>query len=95
MKKLILPIIAASIAFSAPAFAASKTAAPDCGNAPQSKWLTKGAISAMAAKDGLKVRSIKVLNGCYEVYAMDKAGKKVEDLFHPLTGKRLGTAHAG
>jgi hypothetical protein len=95
MKKLILPIIAASIALSAPSFAASKSAAPDCGNAPQAKWMTKDAISALATKAGLKVRSVKVLNGCYEVYAMDKAGKKVEDLFHPVTGARLGNAHAG
>jgi hypothetical protein len=36
-------------------------------------------------KEGWQVRRIKVDGGCYEVYAVDPKGARVEAYFHPVT----------
>ena len=44
---------------------------------------------------GMKVRQIKVENGCYEVYATDKAGKRANMAFNAETLEKLDNAEAG
>jgi hypothetical protein len=34
---------------------------------------------------GWQVRRIKEDGGCYEVYALDETGQRVEAYFHPVT----------
>ena len=37
---------------------------------------------------GYQAKVFKVTRGnCYEIYGLDKAGKRVEIYFHPVTGK--------
>ena len=65
-----------------------------CGNIAQDKWMSKDALKAKATAMGYDVRKIKVEGGCYEVYAIDAKGNKVESLFNPETGEMLGNEGA-
>ena len=56
-----------------------------CDPAPKAEWRPDSALRDRLVADGWQVRRIKVENGCYEVYGVDKAGKKVEAFFHPKT----------
>jgi hypothetical protein len=40
---------------------------------------------------GLCVRRIKVDGGCYEVYAVNDKGQRVETYFHPVTFEHVLT----
>ena len=39
----------------------------------------------MLSEKGWKIRRIKEDGGCYEVYALNDKGERVEAYFHPLT----------
>ena len=56
-----------------------------CDAIPKTEWRPDSELRDRLVADGWQVRRIKVENGCYEVYALDKAGKKVEAFFHPKT----------
>jgi hypothetical protein len=62
----------------------------NCGNAAQSQWMSTDAIKAKFAADGNDVRRIKVEGGCYEVYAVSKDGRKMEQVVDPVTGNVVG-----
>ncbi len=62
-----------------------------CGNTPKDKWLTEDAVKAKAEKDGYEVRKVKIEDGCYELYAVDAKGAKVEMLVNPGSGEVVGT----
>src|SRR5262245_48468729 len=57
-----------------------------CGNAPRAQWMTEDAAKSKAAELGYDVRRVKKENGCYEIYAVDKSGAKIELKMHPVTG---------
>lgn len=91
MKKLVLAAALLS------AFAASAARAEDEGKScdvPKDKWMTEDAMKEKAKSLGLDVRQIKVENGCYEVYAIDAKGNKVEQIFNPETGVQVGAEGA-
>lgn len=47
-------------------------------------------FKAALEKQGYQIRTFKVSKGkCYEIYGLDKAGKKVEIYFNPATGAEL------
>jgi len=78
-------------------FAAGAARAEDEGkgcNVPKDKWMTEDAMKDKAKAMGLAVRRIKVENGCYEVYALDAKGAKVETIFNPQTGEPVGSEGA-
>jgi hypothetical protein len=56
-----------------------------CEPVPKAQWRPDGELRDRLVADGWQVRRIKVENGCYEVYGLDKAGNKVEAFFHPKT----------
>jgi hypothetical protein len=66
-----------------------------CTNVSNEKWLTEDAVKAKAAEAGFDVRKIKVEGTCYEVYAIDAKGNKVEALFDPSTGMQVGNEGEG
>ncbi|RAZ91006.1 hypothetical protein DPM33_12065 [Mesorhizobium hawassense] len=74
-----------------PALAAGGT----CSTAPKSQFKPKAALEAQLTGEGLTVRQIKVEKGCYEVYAVDKAGKKVNLAYNAETLEKLDNAEAG
>lgn len=48
-------------------------------------WQPREALQAKLEGEGWKVRSIKTEDGCYEAYAINAEGKKVEAYFDPQT----------
>ena len=73
---------AAVLLAAAPAHA---TGLAKCDSGPQSGWQPAETLQKQLTDQGWKVRRVKVDGGCYEVYAMDDKGKKVEAYFHPVT----------
>ena len=56
-----------------------------CDSGPESGWQSRDVLAKQLTEKGWKVRRIKVDQGCYEVYALDENGKRVEAYFHPQT----------
>ncbi|MEZ5831170.1 MAG: PepSY domain-containing protein [Dongiaceae bacterium] len=59
-----------------------------CTDAQQSSWMSEDATKDMLMKQGFKeVRDIEVTDGhCYEVYAVDAGGGKIEMYLDPTSG---------
>ncbi|MBP1847435.1 hypothetical protein J2046_005719 [Rhizobium petrolearium] len=87
MKKLILATLVLTAAATGLARAEESHS---CGNTPKDKWLSEDVIKEKAKAAGLEVRQVKVEKGCYEVYAKDSKGKRVEVLFNPSNGEAVG-----
>ncbi len=87
----ILTLTTAAALMAGPALAASNM----CSKAPASKWQPKAKLEAQLKAEGLKVRRVKTEGGCYEVYAIDKAGKKVNVAFNAETLAKVANAEAG
>jgi hypothetical protein len=67
--------------------AGSAFAGPACTNEPKDKWLSESDMKAKLTALGLKYKTLKMTAGnCYEIYGQDKAGKRIEMYFHPVTG---------
>jgi hypothetical protein len=63
-------------------------AEPQCTKEPKDKWITESEMKAKAISLGYKFKIFKITKGnCYEIYGHDKAGKRVEVYFDPVTGK--------
>ncbi len=75
--------------------AAPALAAGTCSTAPAAQFKPKAALEAQLGTQGLTIRQIKVEKGCYEVYAVDKAGKKVNAAYNAETLEKLANAEAG
>lgn len=76
-------LAAAAFMFAAPAFATGLATCPDSG--PESGWKPKEDLEKQLTAKGWQVRKVKPDGGCYEVYALDEKGQKVEAYFHPVT----------
>jgi hypothetical protein len=74
---LLLPIIVA--------MSTAALAEPTC-HAPKDKWMTQASFKQSMETQGYKIKTLKVTNGCYEIYGHNKAGKRVELSFDPVTG---------
>lgn len=74
--------LAGGIAFFSQAQATGLTT---CDSGPQSGWRAQDALQQQLTGQGWQVRRIKVDGGCYEVYAIDDKGARVEAYFHPVT----------
>ena len=59
--------------------------ATDCGSASKDQWMSMEAIKAKATEMGYQVRSVKVEDGCYEAYALNAKGERVEVYLDPVT----------
>ncbi|MBS1156844.1 MAG: hypothetical protein H6R07_2768 [Proteobacteria bacterium] len=82
MKKLLVSIVATLTATSA-------LAGPAC-NAPKDKWMKESDFKSRIEAQGYQIKTFKVSKGqCYEIYGFDKAGKKVEIYFDPITAAVL------
>ena len=79
---LVLTALAACSVFAAPA---SATGLATCESGPKSGWQPQEKLEKQLTDQGWKVRRIKEDGGCYEVYAMDDKGARVEAYFHPVT----------
>ena len=78
MKSLL--VLSALIAISSAAMAE-----PTC-HAAKDKWMNQASFKQSMETQGYKIKTLKVTNGCYEIYGHDKVGKRVEMSFDPETG---------
>ena len=64
---------------------------PTC-NTPKEKWMPEATFKKDLEAKGYQIKTFKVSKGqCYEIYGTDKAGKKVEIYFDPVSGQALET----
>jgi hypothetical protein len=71
------------------AAAGTAMASPTC-NAPKESWKPEASFKKELEGQGYQIKTFKVTKGnCYEIYGTDKAGKKVEIYFDPVSGKPL------
>lgn len=80
-----------SIAFAALglALASAAVAGPTC-TTTKDGWKPEAAFKQDLQDQGYQIKVFKVTKGnCYEIYGTDKAGKKVEIYFDPVSGKAI------
>ena len=74
------------------ATATNATGLATCDSGPQSGWQPQTTLEKVLTEQGWKIRRVKVDGGCYEVYALNEKGDRVEAYFHPVTLKRVPTS---
>jgi hypothetical protein len=65
--------------------AAQATGLATCDSGSKDGWQPAAKLEQMLKDKGWQVRRIKEDGGCYEVYALDDKGQRVEAYFHPVT----------
>jgi len=71
---------------------AHATGLATCDSGPKSGWQPQETLEKKLADEKWQVRRIKVDGGCYEVYAINDKGERVEAYFHPVTLAPVPTA---
>lgn len=56
-----------------------------CDSGPRETWQPQSKLEEQLKAKGWQVRRIKIDGGCYEVYALNEKGERVEAYFHPQT----------
>ena len=64
---------------------AGATGRATCDSGPQKDWQAAEVLVKQLEAKGWRVNRVKVDGGCYEVYAIDEKGARVEAYFHPKT----------
>lgn len=77
MKQLIVMALLGLIAVSA-------EAKKNCTDEPKEKWLKEDEFKAKVEGLGYKIKKFKQPGSCYEIYGVNKDGKKVEVYFNPV-----------
>lgn len=77
-----------SVLFTLPAQA---TGLATCDSGPADKWQRQSVLEKKLTAMQWKVSRIKIDGGCYEVYALNEKGERVEAYFHPLTLEAVPT----
>jgi len=77
--------LAAAAALLCAALPAAATGLATCDSGPKSGWQSSEVLEKQLTERGWKVRRIKEDGGCWEVYALDDKGQRVEAYFHPVT----------
>ena len=73
------------LAFSCIAVNAAATGLATCDSGPRETWQAQEKLEKILVDRGWKIRRVKEDGGCYEVYAFDEKGERVEAYFHPKT----------
>ncbi len=68
---------------------AGATGLATCDAGPKDGWQPQARLEESLKAKGWTVRKVKVDGGCYEVYALDDKGQRVEVVFHPVTLERV------
>lgn len=68
---------------------AGATGLATCDSGSPDTWQSQDKLAATLKEKGWQIRNIKVDGGCYEVYAIDEKGEKIEAYFHPVTFERI------
>jgi hypothetical protein len=73
----------------APFGIANGTGLATCDSGAPETWQSQEKLTETLKAQGWEIRKIKVDGGCYEVYAIDDKGERVEAYFHPVTLERV------
>ena len=84
-----------SIAFVAVMTGSAFAADVSCSTAPATQFKPQATLKGQLMTEGLTVKKIKVEKGCYEVYAIDKAGKKMNLAYNAETLEKVANPEAG
>lgn len=68
---------------------ANGTGLATCDSGAPETWQSQEKLTETLKAQGWDIRKIKVDGGCYEVYAIDDKGERVEAYFHPVTLERV------
>jgi len=60
-----------------------------CPEHPKAEWQAQDQLQQKLQSEGWQVRKIETTKHCFEVYAKDSQGKKVEAFFDPKTLERV------
>lgn len=88
MKKILCSMVIAGLAWSSASLA---TGLATCDSGSQDTWKSQDELQQQLVDQGWEIRRIKVDGGCYEVYALNDKGERVEAYFHPQTLERVST----
>jgi hypothetical protein len=77
-----IAVVAAAMAV---APGAQATGRATCNSGSQAGWQSEDTLRQRLAAQGWSIRRIKIDGGCYEVYAVNEKGQRVETYFHPVT----------
>jgi hypothetical protein len=58
----------------------------NCTDQPKDKWMTEESFRKLIESKGYKISKFKQPGTCYEIYGMNKDGKKVEVYCNPVDG---------
>jgi hypothetical protein len=61
-------------------------AGPVCTTDAKDKWMTEQAMKDKITAAGFKIKKFLTSGSCYEIYGWNKAGKRAEVYFNPVTG---------
>lgn len=84
LTRIALPLLLALAAGTAAAHGDVK-----CTTKPKSEWKSHEELAEKLKKEGWVIRRMEATNSCYEVYAKDPKGKRVEAFFDPVTFARV------
>lgn len=70
---------------------AQATGLATCDSGDKSTWQPTATLEKQLTDQGWTVRRIKEDGGCYEVYALNEKGERVEAYFHPVTLESVPT----
>ena len=84
LTRIALPLLLALAAGTAAAHGDVK-----CTTKPKSEWKSHEELAEKLKKEGWVIRRMEVSSSCYEVYAKDPKGKRVEAFFDPVTFARV------
>ena len=84
LTRIALPLLLALAAGTASAHGDVK-----CTTKPKSEWKSHEELAEKLKKEGWVIRRMEVSSSCYEVYAKDPKGKRVEAFFDPVTFARV------
>lgn len=84
MRVLVLAALVATSLFAASSDAFA-TGLATCESGDPARWQKQETLQKFLEERGWRVRRIKVDGGCYEVYAFNERGERVEAYFHPVT----------
>lgn len=82
----------AVLLFAAQVGSAGATGLATCDSGPQSGWQSEDILRKQLTERGWQIRRVKIDGGCYEVYAIDDKGARVESYFHPVTLQHVMTS---
>jgi hypothetical protein len=77
--------LCAAAVFALTASGVEATGFATCDSGARETWQPEDKLAAMLKDKGWQVRRIKEDGGCYEVYALDEKGQRIEVYFHPRT----------